>query len=119
MFICRYVPSFIPPPLASKGKEPERKVSIVIEALTSGFIFNVEMYTDLMLVCCTFQKEEEKPKEKEKGKSRNIDHFMEELKQEQEMRERRNQDREQWRDGRLGEHSIVSDTFSYLLAYCL
>ncbi|KAI5419066.1 protein RRC1 [Lathyrus oleraceus] len=74
----RYVPSFIPPPLASKGKEPERK------------------------------KEEEKPKEKEKGKSRNIDHFMEELKQEQEMRERRNQDREQWRDGRLGEHSISS-----------
>ncbi|WJX93373.1 Protein rrc1 [Trifolium repens] len=74
----RYVPSFIPPPLATKGKEPERK------------------------------KEEEKPKEKEKGKSRNIDHFMEELKQEQEMRERRNQDREQWRDGRLGEHSISS-----------
>jgi U2-associated protein SR140 len=68
---------------------------------------------------CTFQKEEEKPKEKEKGKSRNIDHFMEELKQEQEMRERRNQDREQWRDGRPGEHSIVSDIFFSLFVYCL
>ncbi|KAF6176513.1 hypothetical protein GIB67_007896 [Kingdonia uniflora] len=55
----RYVPSFLPPPLASKGKEPEKK--------------------------------EEKPKEK--GKSRNIDHFMEELKREQELRERRNQER--------------------------
>ncbi|XP_061352824.1 protein RRC1 [Gastrolobium bilobum] len=74
----RYVPSFIPPPLATKGKESERK------------------------------KEEEKPKEKEKGKSRNIDHFMEELKHEQEMRERRNQDRDQWRDGRPGEHSTSS-----------
>ncbi|XP_027347514.1 protein RRC1-like isoform X2 [Abrus precatorius] len=74
----RYVPSFIPPPMATKGKEPERK------------------------------KEEEKPKEKEKGKSRNIDHFMEELKHEQEMRERRNQEREHWRDGRHGEHSMSS-----------
>ncbi|KAI4381005.1 hypothetical protein MLD38_007124 [Melastoma candidum] len=66
----RYVPSFIPPPLSSKGREPERK------------------------------KEEEKGKEREKGKSRNIDHFMEELKHEQEMRERRHQERESWRDGR-------------------
>ncbi|KAI4306703.1 hypothetical protein L6164_029958 [Bauhinia variegata] len=74
----RYVPSFIPPPLATKGKESEKK------------------------------KEEEKPKEREKGKSRNIDHFMEELKHEQEMRERRNQEREQWRDGRHGEHSSSS-----------
>ncbi|XP_072086563.1 protein RRC1 isoform X2 [Arachis hypogaea] len=72
-----YVPSFIPPPMATKGKESERK------------------------------KEEEKPKDKEKGKSRNIDHFMEELKHEQEMRERRNQEREHWRDGR-GEHSTSS-----------
>lgn len=70
------------------------------------------MYLNLMHLCCTLQKEEEKPKEKEKGKSRNIDHFMEELKQEQEMREKRNQERgEHWRDGRHGEHSIVSDTF--------
>ncbi|CAA7023252.1 unnamed protein product [Microthlaspi erraticum] len=60
----RYVPSFLPPPMASKGKEPERK------------------------------REEERPKEREKGKTRNIDHFMEELKREQEMRERRNQDRD-------------------------
>ncbi|TKY45633.1 U2 snRNP-associated SURP motif-containing protein [Spatholobus suberectus] len=77
--ICAiYVPSFIPPPMATKGKESERK------------------------------KEEEKPKEKEKGKSRNIDHFMEELKHEQEMRERRNQEREHWRDGRHAEHSTSS-----------
>ncbi|ESQ41030.1 hypothetical protein EUTSA_v10012641mg [Eutrema salsugineum] len=59
----RYVPSFLPPPLASKNKEPENK------------------------------REEERSKEREKGKTRNIDHFMEELKREQEMRERRNQDR--------------------------
>ena len=64
--------------MATKGKESERK------------------------------KEEEKPKDKEKGKSRNIDHFMEELKHEQEMRERRNQERENWRDGRHGEHSTSS-----------
>ncbi|XP_027917349.1 protein RRC1 isoform X1 [Vigna unguiculata] len=80
----RYVPSFIPPPIATKGKESERK------------------------------KEEEKPKEKEKGKSRNIDHFMEELKHEQEMRERRNQEREHWRDGRHAEHSAQSSRFDEL-----
>ncbi|XP_062163509.1 protein RRC1-like isoform X1 [Alnus glutinosa] len=79
----RYVPSFIPPPLAAKGKESEKK-------------------------------EEEKPKEKEKGKSRNIDHFMEELKREQEMRERRNQEREHWRDGRQNEHSALSSHFDEL-----
>ncbi|KAM1550433.1 hypothetical protein PS1_043229 [Malus domestica] len=73
----RYVPSFLPPPLASKGKESEKK------------------------------REEERPREKEKGKSRNIDHFMEELKREQEMRERRNQDRENWHDGRQIENSTV------------
>lgn len=53
------------------------------------------------------QKDEDRPKEKEKGKSRNIDHFMEELKHEQEMRERRNQEREPWRDGRHSESSAV------------
>ncbi|KAK0572662.1 hypothetical protein LWI29_035023 [Acer saccharum] len=79
----RYVPSFIPPPMATKGKESEKK------------------------------KEEERPKEKEKGKSRNIDHFMEELKHEQEMRERRNQDRD-WRDGRLSETSTPSSRFDEL-----
>ncbi|XP_042482868.1 protein RRC1-like isoform X1 [Macadamia integrifolia] len=81
----RYVPSFIPPPLATKGKEPEKK------------------------------KEEEKPKEKEKGKSRNIDHFMEELKLEQEMRERRNQEREHWREGRHSEGSAPPCRFDELL----
>ncbi|KAK4485837.1 hypothetical protein RD792_008484, partial [Penstemon davidsonii] len=79
---CRYVPSFIPPPLATKGKE--------------------------------YEKKEEKPKEKEKGKSRNIDHFMEELKHEQEMRERRNQDRESWRDTRPGDNSAPSSRFDEL-----
>ncbi|XP_073122439.1 protein RRC1 isoform X1 [Henckelia pumila] len=79
----RYVPSFIPPPMASKGKEYEKK-------------------------------KEEKPKEKEKGKSRNIDHFMEELKHEQEMRERRNQDRDHWRDSRHGDNSAPSSRFDEL-----
>ncbi|XP_076955817.1 protein RRC1-like isoform X1 [Bidens hawaiensis] len=70
----RYVPSFIPPPMATKGKEHER------------------------------QKDEERPKEKAKGKARNIDFFMEELKHEQEMREKRMQEREQRQDG----HSAAS-----------
>ncbi|KAK8624604.1 hypothetical protein V6N13_089496 [Hibiscus sabdariffa] len=80
----RYVPSFIPPPLAAKGKESEKK------------------------------KEEERPKEKEKGKSRNIDHFMEELKHEQEMRERRNHEREHWRDGRNSDNAAPSSRFDEL-----
>ncbi|KAK6158764.1 hypothetical protein DH2020_006078 [Rehmannia glutinosa] len=59
--------------------------------------------------------EEEKPKEKEKGKSRNIDHFMEELKHEQELRERRNQERgENWRDTRQGDISAPSSRFDEL-----
>lgn len=49
-----------------------------------------------MLVYIMLQ--EEKTREKEKGKPRNIDYFMEELKHEQGMRERRNQEREHWRD---------------------
>ncbi|KAJ6673894.1 RNA PROCESSING PROTEIN [Salix viminalis] len=80
----RYVPSFIPPPMASKGKEPEKK------------------------------REEERPKDKEKGKTRNIDHFMEELKHEHEMRERRNQEREHWREGRHNESSAPSSRFDEL-----
>ncbi|KAF2287287.1 hypothetical protein GH714_039545 [Hevea brasiliensis] len=84
----RYVPSFLPPPMAVKGKESEKK------------------------------KEEERPKEKEKekekGKARNIDHFMEELKHEHEMRERRNQERERWRDGRATEIAAPSSRFDEL-----
>lgn len=60
----RYVPSFIPTGLAAtsnKAKDPEKK------------------------------KEEERPKEREKGRLRNIDNFMEELKAEQELRDKRNQ----------------------------
>lgn len=53
------------------------------------------------------QREDEKPRDKEKGKSRNIDNFMEELKLEQELREKRHQERENWRDGRHGENSMV------------
>lgn len=53
-------------------------------------------------------------KEKERGKTRNIDHFMEELKQEQEMRERRNQEREHWREGRSNDHSAVSFLLDFL-----
>ncbi|KAK1417788.1 hypothetical protein QVD17_26922 [Tagetes erecta] len=80
----RYVPSFIPPPMATKGKEHERL------------------------------KDEERPKEKGKGKTRNIDFFMEELKHEQEMREKRMQEREQWQDGRQSATSTVSSRFDEL-----
>ncbi|XP_024026603.1 protein RRC1 [Morus notabilis] len=73
----RYVPSFIPPPLASKGKEPEKK------------------------------REEDKPREREKGKSKNIDLYMEELKHAQEMRDRRSQDHENWRE-RHNDNSALS-----------
>ncbi|KAK1324095.1 hypothetical protein QJS10_CPA02g01368 [Acorus calamus] len=77
-----YVPSFIPPPLASKGREPDKK------------------------------KEEEKPREK--GKVRNIDNFMEELKLEQELREKRNQEREQWREGRNNDNAAPLSRFDEL-----
>ncbi|XP_055820537.1 protein RRC1-like isoform X2 [Solanum dulcamara] len=77
----RYVPSFLPPPMATKGRDHEKK--------------------------------EDKLREKEKGKARNIDNFMEELKHEQEMRERRNQDREQWRDCHT-ENSAPSSRFDEL-----
>lgn len=80
----RYVPSFIPPPMATKGKEHEK------------------------------QKDEERSKEKSKGKTRNIDFFMEELKHEQEMREKRNQEREQWQDGRPSATSNLSSRFDEL-----
>ncbi|KAI3996611.1 hypothetical protein MKX01_009443, partial [Papaver californicum] len=60
------------------------------------------------------RKEEEKPKEKEKGKSRNIDHFMEELKLEQELREKRNQEHGQSRDGRQIENSASLSRFDEL-----
>ncbi|XP_038696718.1 protein RRC1-like isoform X1 [Tripterygium wilfordii] len=80
----RYVPSFIPPPMATKGKESDKK------------------------------KEDDRPKEKEKGKARNIDNFMEELKHEQEMRERRNQEREHWGDGRHSESSAPPSRFDEL-----
>jgi len=59
------------------------------------------------------QKDDEKPKEREKGKPRAIDNFLEELKLEQELREKRNEEREQWREGHHGDSSAVSiHTFS-------
>jgi U2-associated protein SR140 len=69
----RYVPSFIPPGLAAmvnKEKEPEKR------------------------------RDDEKNRDRERGKPRNIDHFMEELKREQEAREKRTADREQRRSDR-------------------
>ncbi|XP_072969346.1 protein RRC1-like [Typha angustifolia] len=71
-------------PPASQGREPEKK------------------------------KEDEKPKEKEKGKTRAIDKFLEELKFEQEQREKRNQEREHWRDGRHTENSVPPSRFDEL-----
>ncbi|XP_075110644.1 protein RRC1 isoform X1 [Nicotiana tabacum] len=76
----RYVPSFLPPPTATKSRDYEK---------------------------------EEKTREKEKGKPRNIDYFMEELKHEQEMRERRNQEREHWRD-RHTDNPALSSRFDEL-----
>ncbi|XVF89513.1 hypothetical protein PTKIN_Ptkin19aG0135800 [Pterospermum kingtungense] len=83
-YFCGCIPSFLPPPLAGKGKESEKK------------------------------KEEERLKEKEKGKSRNIYRFMEELKHEQEMRERRNQEDEQRRDGHHHDSPDPSSRFDEL-----
>eukprot|EP00249_Psilotum_nudum_P024566 c29224_g1_i2 orf=624-3833(-) len=83
----RYVPSFIPPGLAAivnKGKEPEQK------------------------------EEVEKPKERDQGKLRNIDHFVEELKIEQEMREKRSQERERSREGRQKDNSMPPSRFDEL-----
>lgn len=53
------------------------------------------------------QREEEKLREKEKLKPREIDKYMEERKQDYEMRDKRNQEREHWRDGRPIENSAV------------
>lgn len=58
------------------------------------------------------QKEEEKPREKEKGKQRSIDKFLEELKFEQELREKHNQEREPWREGRHNDNKAVSSRVS-------
>ncbi|PAN04354.1 hypothetical protein PAHAL_1G061200 [Panicum hallii] len=59
------------------------------------------------------KKEEERPKEKEKGKPRVIDKFMEELKFEQEQREKRSQDRDHRRD-RHSDSSMPSSRFDEL-----
>ncbi|KAK9689689.1 hypothetical protein RND81_09G075200 [Saponaria officinalis] len=77
----RYVPSFLPPPMAAKSKEPER------------------------------EEPREKSKDREKGRIRNIDNFMEELKQEQELREKRS---ERLRDGRQDEHAAPFSRFDEL-----
>ncbi|KAM0943397.1 putative transcription regulator SAP family [Dioscorea sansibarensis] len=60
------------------------------------------------------KKEDEKPKEKEKGKTRVIDNFLEELKLEQELREKRSQEREQWREGRHVDNSAPPSRFDEL-----
>uniref|UniRef100_A0A0E0CGN3 RRM domain-containing protein n=1 Tax=Oryza meridionalis TaxID=40149 RepID=A0A0E0CGN3_9ORYZ len=60
------------------------------------------------------KKEEERPKEKERRKPRVIDEFMEELKFEKELRQRRNQEREQWREGRHTDTSASSSRFDEL-----
>ncbi|XP_016647608.1 PREDICTED: protein RRC1-like isoform X1 [Prunus mume] len=83
----RYVPYLPTPSLPSKGKESEKK---------------------------PLQREEEKPREKEKLKPREIDKYMEERKQDYEMRDKRNQEREHWRDGRPIENSAPSSRFDEL-----
>jgi U2-associated protein SR140 len=103
----RYVPSFLPPSFA---KEPEKKV----RAFPMFFQLHRSVYVIPLVKChLNLQKEEERPKEKEKekGKPRAIDKFMEELKFEQEQREKRNQDRDHRREGRQNDSSMVG---SYL-----
>ncbi|XP_057520149.1 protein RRC1-like isoform X2 [Amaranthus tricolor] len=80
----RYVPSFLPPSMATKARVLEK------------------------------EELDEKSKEKEKRRTRNIDNLMEEIRLEQEMREKRNQEREKWRDGRLEEQSTTFTRFDEL-----
>ena len=68
-----------------------------------------------MFLC--LQKEEEKWKERDRTKSRNIDHFMEELKMEQEMRERRSSDRDRGRESWQKGNSSVN-VFTFLTVPC-
>ncbi|CAM6077166.1 unnamed protein product [Sphagnum tenellum] len=82
----KYVPSFLPPGLAAmvnKEKEPEKG------------------------------RDDERSKDRERGKSRNIDHFMEELKREQEAREKRTADREQRRSDRKSQSAGMLDLTPY------
>jgi len=100
--------------MASKSREPEREVWIT--CASSYLIFhscNVLISTAFLIFFNQrkLQEPKDKSKEKEKGRLRNIDNFMEELKHEQEMREKRNQERERWRDGRHDEHPAVSFSF--------
>ncbi|WVZ77640.1 hypothetical protein U9M48_025486 [Paspalum notatum var. saurae] len=53
------------------------------------------------------KKDEERPKEKEKGKPRVIDKFLEELKFEQEQRDKRIQDRDHRHEGRHSDNSMI------------
>lgn len=113
-FFGRYVPSFLPPP-STKGNDYEKKVSVPFE--TYYHIPHLFSRSSSNLYFLLYlQREEEKPKEK--GKSRNIDKFLEELKKDQEMRERRNQEHEHGRDGRHSESSSVSDFSIQWLKIC-
>jgi len=77
----RYVPSFIPPGLVAMGsnkeKEPEKR------------------------------RDDDRNKDRDRGKSRNIDHFMEELKREQEARDKRSADREHRRSDRRAQNPLI------------
>uniref|UniRef100_A0A7I4FGN7 RRM domain-containing protein n=1 Tax=Physcomitrium patens TaxID=3218 RepID=A0A7I4FGN7_PHYPA len=76
----RYVPSFIPPGLAAmvnRDKDSEKR------------------------------RDEEQPKDRDRGTSRNIHHFMEELKREQEARDTRTAERENRRNDRRSQSSGI------------
>ncbi|XP_024363566.1 protein RRC1 isoform X2 [Physcomitrium patens] len=78
----RYVPSFIPPGLAAmvnRDKDSEKR------------------------------RDEEQPKDRDRGTSRNIHHFMEELKREQEARDTRTAERENRRNDRRSQSSGIAD----------
>ncbi|KAG6474712.1 hypothetical protein ZIOFF_068650 [Zingiber officinale] len=78
-----YVPSFLPPP--SHGRELEEKSQ-------------VSQTEQLMM---------REPREKEKGKSRYIDKFLEELKFEQELREKWNQERDEWHTDTSVDNTVI------------
>jgi hypothetical protein len=59
------------------------------------------------------QRDDERSKDRERGKSRNIDHFMEELKREQEAREKRTADREQRRSDRKSQAAGMVASYTW------
>ena len=90
--IYRYVPSFLLPPMATKGKDYEKAASISNKSYNNFlfFLLWVSLVLDIFFILLfspkffafVCSKGGGKAKGKKRVKSRNIDHFMEELKHE-------------------------------------